>query len=255
MPALIVEAIEFDETNKSFRISLGALAEVLPHVQKDSKIQIYVVEIRDQRDRLVTRFKPFMQLNLKVGEYWDGSKWSPAVYFSEDKAFDLNLARNYRIALIITEINEKILFPFELKTIGYYQPEKVLECLSSIESKLLVLSVKQPILGNAVSHLYDSHARLEENDVEGARTSLRKALEVIGKFASGVVPLTEADNFRDNLKKLTKDLAAFLHYGGPHPGPTPRSSTEMIMELTVICINYLVRAIENKTIKIEESSD
>ena len=255
MPAIMVDAIEFDETKRNFRISLRTLAELFPHIKTDSELQVYLVEIRDQSDRLIRRFKPFMKLWLKVGEYWDSSKWNAAAYFSEDDAFELNLIKNYRIAVIITKINGRIVFPFELKTVGYYQPEKILEHLSSIESSLLLLSVEQPILDNAVSHLYDSQARLGENDIEGARTSLRKSLEVLVKFVSGVVSLNEAENFKDNLKKLTKDLAAFLHYGGPHLGPTPRTTTEMIMEFTAILISYLARAIQDKTIELKDSLD
>lgn len=252
MPAIMIETIRFDDRGRNFYVSLRELAERLPHIKEDGDIEFFVVEIRDERDKLIKRFKPFAKLRSKVGSYWDGSRWNPVIYFSQDEASKLNLANNYRVALLLTEFNKNVLFPFELRAVGYYQPERILEGLSKIESELLLLNLKVPPLDQVVAYIWDSNCRLEENDIEGARTSLRNSLQVLGKFISKVAPLAEAEDFKDNLGKLSRALAGFLHYGGAHPGPAPRRTTEMVMELTIAFVNYLAKAMEDKTIKLEE---
>lgn len=106
-----------------------------------------------------------------------------------------------------------------------------------------------------MSYLFDSYLRLEENDIEGARTSLRNAVQIVrDRFIKNIElkDLEENKKFLKNLRKLTSILSGFLSYGGPHPGPAPRMTTEMIIEIVADIIEYLAKYLENKMIEIVE---
>ena len=57
-------------------------------------------------------------------------------------------------------------------------------------------------------------------------------------------------NFPVILRKLLTNMAKFVRYGGPHLGPAPRTTTEMILAMTIDLLTYLTKSIENKTIAI-----
>jgi hypothetical protein len=100
--------------------------------------------------------------------------------------------------------------------------------------------------------LWDAYTRLEENDVEGARTSVRNSLSIIrDEFIPKIEVVEEAKDFPENLKNLVKRLADFTQYGGPHHGPAPRSTTEMIILMTIELIRYLAKMLEERTISLK----
>jgi hypothetical protein len=107
-----------------------------------------------------------------------------------------------------------------------------LEFFTKIEAGLLSLCLDQPILDKAVSYLWDAYFRLEENDVEGARASLRNSLEILkNEFLPRIKVSTEQESseFPNNMSKLINNIRSFLHYGGPHPGVAPRTTTELFL--------------------------
>jgi hypothetical protein len=261
MPAVISSIIRFNSTihssGKNYYIDLDKFAEVFPHIKGDKKLRFYVVELRNETSKLVKRFKPFKELELKTDEYYSKSwnKLLPCLVIPEDMASQLNIGDNYRITIVVTACDGKPFLPFEFKLIGY-DSERVFEGFSRIEAGLLSLSLEQPLLNMAVSYLWDAYVRLEENDVEGARTSVRNSLYVIrDKLVPGIEVVEEAKDFLKNIKSLVNNLADFIHYGGPHPGPAPRSTTEMIILMTIELIRCLAKMIEDKTISLKTAKE
>jgi hypothetical protein len=253
MPAIISSTAYFDSSEKYYYIDLGELTRVFPHMERGKELRCYVVELRDETGKLVRRFKPFKELVLKTSEYFSTSsnKLLPCIVIPEDVATQINIGDNYRVTIVITAYNGKPFLPFELKLIGY-DAQKVFENFSRIEATLLSQSLRQPVLNKAVSYLWDAYARLEENDVEGARASVRNSLSTIrDEFIPKTEVVEEAKDFPKNLENLVKHLAEFTHYGGPHPGPAPRTTTEMIILMTIELVRHLAKMLEDKTISLK----
>jgi len=255
MPAIMIERVEFDE---GLCISLKNLHQILPFIGKGGDLGFYMIEI-DDNSKLIKRFKPMVRLKTKLEQYYDHvqNSWTPRIKFSEKDALNLNLATGYVISILVTEYNSEPVFPLEIKTLGYGS-EKIAGTLSKIEGRLISLTVKNNVLNKAVSYLFDSYSRLEENDIEGARTSLRNAIDIIRKeFIKNIKikDLEENKEFLKNLRKLTGVLSGFLSYGGPHPGPAPRMTTEMIIEVVADIIEYLARCLEKEMIEITALSE
>ena len=145
------------------------------------------------------------------------------------------------------------IFPFELKPVGY-GVEKVVERLSPIEVEILTCVLENNILNESLSYLYDALRRLEEYDIEGSRTTLRNSLEIIKrKFIPSIIVPEESEEekeFPKRLFNLVRTLQDFLHYGGPHPGPAPKLTTEMIITITIKLIKYLAQSLENNIIQL-----
>jgi len=255
MPVIIISPVYFNSSEKYYYIDLEELTKVFPHIEDNKELRCYIVELRNEVGKLVRRFKPFKELVLKTKEYFSTSlnKWLPCIVIPEDVATQINIGNNYLITIVITAYDGKPFSPFELKPMGY-DAERVLENFSRIEATLLSLSLEQPVLNKAVSYLWDAHARLEENDVEGAGASVRNSLSTIrDEFIPKIEVIEEAKDFPKNLESLVKHLADFTHYGGPHPGPAPRTTTEMIILMTIELVRYLAKMLEDKTISLKTS--
>jgi hypothetical protein len=253
MPVIIISTVYFNPSEKYCYIDLGELTRVFPHIEKNKDLRCYIVEVRNEADKLVRKFKPFKELVLKTNEYFSTllNKWLSCIVIPEDVASQINIGNNYRVTIVITAYDGKPFLPFEPKLIGY-DAERVFEYFSRIEVGLLSLILEQPVLNKAVSYLWDAYARLEENDVEGARTSVRNSLFTIrDEFIPKIDVVEEAKDFPKNLKSLVNNLVDFIHYGGPHPGPAPRSTTEMIILMTIELIRYLGKMLEDKTISLK----
>jgi hypothetical protein len=245
--------VYFNSLEKFYYIDLGELTRVFPHIEDNKELRCYVAELRNEAGKLVRRFKPFKELVLKTSEYFSTllNKRLPCIVIPEDVATRINVGDNYRITIVITAYDGKPFLPFELKLIGY-DAERVFEYFSRIEATLLSLSLEQLVLNKAVSYLWDAYTRLEENDVEGARASVRNSLSIIrDEFIPKIEVIEEAKDFLKNLKSLVDRLADFTHYGGPHPGPAPRSTTEMIILMTIELIRYLAKMLEERTISLK----
>ncbi len=253
MPIVLLDSVEFDESGKNCYIKLNQLHDVLPYIKEGKNVELYLIEIRDGNDKLIKRFKPFMKQILKTGQSYYYNKWGPTLLL--DNNLYQNIGKNYKIGVIIIKYDEQLLLPFEFKPIGY-ESEKLMERFPKIESQLLTLIFENPVLNEAKSYLFDSYSRLEENDIEGARTSLRKSLEVIEKEVIGKIRVVnleeESKGLPSNLANLIKNLKNFVNYGGPHPGPTPLSTTEMVLEVTMTIMEYLAKCLQFKIIEMKE---
>ena len=253
MPAIMVSSVKFE--NNRYSIDLSELADVFPHISGGKDAKLYLIEIRNERNKLVKRFKPFKELELKTATYWYAptQKWMPCLDLPEDVISRFNIGKSYRVATILIAYEGRPFLPLEIKCVGY-DSERVAEYFSKIEADLISLSLEQRILNEAVSHLWDAYSRLEENDVEGARTSVRNSLEVLRKeLVPKIKVIEESEDFPQRIDRLIRELAGFVHYGGPHPGPAPRTTTEMIISVTIELIRYFAKAIENKVMSFEES--
>jgi len=257
MPAIMISNIEFD-TARGYLIDLNELSRAFPHIKGEGEVELYLVEIRNEQNKLVKRFKPFKKLQLQTTEYWQEivKQWIPCLLISKDLASQFNIGKNYKVTIIIIKHAGRIFLPLEIKGIGY-DIQKTLDYLSKIEADLLSLALDQPMLNEASSYLWDAYFRLEENDIEGARTAVRNSLSILDdKFLpSVIVPegSEEVTDFSNKLRKLTTNIKSFVHYGGPHPGPAPRTTTEMTMSLAIELIRYLTRALEKGLITVGES--
>ncbi len=252
MPVVLLDSIEFDESGKNCYLKLNQLQDVLPYIKEGKNVELYLIEIRDGNDKLTKRFKPFKKQTLKTGQSYHYNKWGPTLLF--DNSLYPNIGKNYKIGMIITKYNEQILLPFEMKS-EYGEAGKLIEKLSKIERQLLTLIFENSVLNEAESYLFDSYSRLEENDIEGARTSLRKSLEIIERGVIGKIRVVnleeESKGLPSNLENLVVNLKNFVHYGGPHPGPAPQSTTEMVLEITIIIIEYLANCLQKGLIEIK----
>lgn len=251
MPAVVFSNIEFS-SSYGYYIDLRDLREIFPHIEKDKMMELYLIEVRNEQGKLVKRLKPFQKIELKTC----GLLWGEYLCIPEEIIAKFN-GKNYKIAIVITKYDGKPLLPLELKGFGY-DSGRILESFSKLEANLLLLILEQPILNKAGSYLRDAYFRLEEGDVEGSRTALRNCLQILeDSFLPEIkVPETseETSGFVDRLKKLLKSMEDFLHYGGPHPGPAPRTTTEMVISMTVELIKYLSKALEKRVILLEEGA-
>ena len=257
MPVIVVaEVVKFE--NGNYYVDIDEVRSILPHIKEGGSLKLYVIEIRDENNKLVKRFKPFKELTLKVCSYFYYNYSSKCICIPADLASDLNICVKYRVSAILTAYNGKPLLPFEVRPVKYEVAsiaKSILESLSRIEADLLLLSLEQAALNKAVSYLWEAHFRLEEGDVEGARVSVRNALQVlIDEFVPVIEVKEESKEFPNKLKGLISKLKEFVHYGGPHPGPAPRTTTEMVISMTVELIRYLAKALEVDTISVKPSA-
>ncbi|HDN97986.1 MAG TPA: hypothetical protein ENG68_02400 [bacterium] len=252
MPAIISSYIRFD-TNKGYFIDIHELTETFPHIIKDKEVELYLIELRDQQDKLIRRFKPFKKFKLKVGEYWEEVRKALAscLLIPEDIVSKFNIGSNYKVIIMLNKYDGKPFLPLEIKCVGY-NTQRILEYLSKIEANLLLLSLDQPVLNKACSYLWDAYFRLEENDIEGSRTALRNSLQVLKKEFLSQIALSEkseeSQEFPKKMQQLLTRMTEFLHYGGPHPGPAPRATTEMIISLTTEVIKFFQKGLEKEFI-------
>jgi hypothetical protein len=258
MPAVISFTIR--SWKKYYFADLDELVRIFPHIKEGAKenksLRFYVVELRNEKDKLVKRFKPFKELELKTDELLYGYIGIYCLVIPEDTVSQLNIGDNYRITVIITAYDGKPFLPLELKLMDR-ESEKAFEYFSRIEAGLLSLSLEEPLLNEAVSYLWDAYARLEENDVEGARTSIRNSLRDVirDKFVPRIEVVGEAEEFPERVKRLISSLIELVQYGGPHPGPAPRSTTEMVLLIGIELVRYLAKMLEDRVISLKKEGE
>lgn len=244
MPAII--SSKAHSYRNKFYINIDKLREIESHIAEDMSVEVYLVEVRDEQNRLVKRFKPFEKLQLETRYRRYRTRLILCLKLDAEKASRLNLEEGYKLVLIITKYDETPLIPSSVRAV-YYKLPGILEHLEKAGVKLSLI-LEQSALNKALSYLWDAWFRLEENDVEGARTATRKTLEVLenflNKYRIDVEKLEETKDFQDKMEKLISDIKSFLHYGGPHPGPTPRVTTELVFNLVLQILAYLAKCVE-----------
>jgi len=276
MPAILTAKIQYYQNGDYYYIDISDLIKLFPHLRHAKAFKTFIVEIRNDEGKIVKRFKPFKEQILEKSSFSD--KEILRIY--PDVADQLNLGNDYTITLIATEYHmvesevereiyinimhvpsnpnrykTKPLLPMEIKFLDK-DSQRVFEYISNVEVDFFLLSLKQQLLRDVLSVLWDANVRLFDGDVEGARTSLRNALDLLLK---NIVPRIEnkeeSKEFQGYLEDLVKKLRKFVEYGGPHLGPAPRTSTEMVFSLTVELLKYLTKMLENGTITLRDNEE
>jgi hypothetical protein len=240
--------VMISEILRDYKVPIKKLKIYITEMKSGSYVRLYLLEIRDNKNNLIKRFKPFKDLSLKI-------IYAHSYYlvFPKDLAYELNLHSGYKILAVITSYEGKPLLPFELKPLDR-KAEEVIKSFPSIEANLLTLCFEHDILNKSLSYLFDAYFRLEENDIEGARVSLRNSLEVLRRELLPVLEVREeSKSFRENLESLISKLRGFLNYGGPHPGPAPKITTEMVISMAIELIKYLAKSLEAGIISMKPS--
>jgi hypothetical protein len=87
----------FSEILRDYSILIWKLKSYIPGMKSGIHVRLYLLEIRDNKNNLIKRFKPFKDLSLKIiytHKYY--------LIFPEDLAYELNLHRGYKILAVIT---------------------------------------------------------------------------------------------------------------------------------------------------------
>jgi len=256
MPLILVEKVEWNKISKAYYVSLRSLQLIIPHLKTGDSLGVSITEVRNERRNLVKKFKPKKEI-MKVSRI-------PSFYtlhhaeqeidrlslsFPPDRASDLNIGNNYYVCILITEHNGKPLLPFELKCIGPGS-EEVAKNFDKIDVSLMSISL--PELQEAVNYLLEANSLDKEGRIEDVRTNLRKALESLEKIRGKIKPLPgkETEEFGRLLTNLIHDIKGFVSYGGPHLGPTPKPTTEMVFNMTVEILKMISQNILEENISI-----
>jgi len=267
MPAILTAKIQYYQRDSFYYIDISNLIKLLPHLRNSNAFKTFIVEVRNDEGKLLKRFKPFMEQILKKDSLYFENYFTEILRIPPDIADQLNLGNDYTITLIATEYRiaergsytitykMKPLLPMEIKFLDK-DSQRVFEYISNVEVDFFLLSLKQQLLRDVLSALWDANVRLFEGDVEGARTSLRNALDLLLKnIVPRIESKEESKEFQGYLEDFVKKLRKFVEYGGPHPGPAPRTSTEMVFSITVDLLKYLTKMLEDGTIMLRDHEE
>jgi hypothetical protein len=258
MPVILTAKIQYyySQYENYYYIDISDLVKLFPHLRNAEAFKTFIVEIRNDEGKLVKRFKPLKEQILKKASF----RSAEILRIDPDIADKLNLGNGYTITLIVAEYSEDTykmipVLPMEIKFLDK-DSQRVFEYISKVEIDFFLLSLKQQLLRDVLSVLWDTNVRLFEGDVEGARTSLRNALDLLLKnIVSRIESKEESKEFREYLTDLIKRLRKFVEYGGPHPGPAPRTSTEMVFSMTVDLLKHLTKMLEDGTIMLRDHEE
>jgi len=250
MPFVLDKEVRWD--GRYYHISLADLVSIIPHLKEGDTITFSVLRIRNEQNKLVKkRLRPLKKNSMTVSSYYDAvyKKWIPSLRFIPYQAQELNIGKNYHITILIVAHNHGTLFPFEWKYVGP-DAEEIVGTLDRIEPTLI--SIMHPELQETINYLLEARASESEGRIEDARTNLRKALEALTKVREKikVTPGKETEDFGRRLENLIRSVKAFVDYGGPHLGPAPKPTTDMIFNMTVELVKMLARNIEEGTLII-----
>jgi hypothetical protein len=241
MPFILVETLEWD--GKDYNLSIEELQKIVPHIKDEDLLTFSILEIRNERNELVRRLKPLTKTtkkaSLNLTSHIIRSHQPPlSLKFSVDEANELNFGRDYKMAILITEHNHKPLFPFELRY-GGFGAEEIAKSIGKVEVSLL--SVTQPDLQQAVNYLLEASMLYEDGRIEDVRAKLRLSLEALSKIRGKIqpVPGKEDKKFDERLENLIKGIKGFVDYGGPHLGPAPKPTTDMVFNMIVELVKML----------------
>jgi hypothetical protein len=258
MPVVLIERVEFEGDN--YYIPLRELSNVAPHIKELGSITFFILEIRNEKNQLIKKVKILKEMRSTISQYYDSvyKQWTTCIRFHPYRAVELNIGKNYHVAILITEHNGKPLFPFEIKPLGP-NAEEIVKNFEKIETILFSSSLTQPSLQEAIRYLLEASSYLKDGEIENARTSLRKSLDTLRskRFLSKikVTPGQETDDFPERLKGLLSKIKSFVDYGGPHPGPSPKGTTEMVLNMTAEFIRCIARNVDEKVITIQENKE
>ena len=246
--------MEWSKVSKTYCVNLRELHSIIPHLKIGDSLGISIIEVRNEHRNLVKKFKPkkeIMKVSPLPPPYYTGPQFESrlSLNFSPDRASELNIGNNYHVCLLITEHNGKSILPFELKCIGPSSQE-VANYFDKIDVDLM--SIAQPELQETVNYLLEASALDKEGRIEDVRMNLRKALEALAKIREKIKPLPgkETEDFGKRLERLIQGIKGFVDYDGPHLGPTPKPTTEMVFNMTVETLKMISQNILEGNISV-----
>lgn len=256
MPFVLVERLLWD--NKDYNLSIEELQQILPHIKEGDLLTFSLLEIKNERGEIVRRFKPTTRMHKTASLNLTSRiirRESPplSLKFSPYEASELNIGSDYELAILILEHNHKPLFPFELRY-GGIGAEEFAKSLGKIEANLLTIT--QTELQETINYLIEASILDKEGRIEDARTNLRKSLEALSKIREKIrpVPQREDEEFGRRLENLIKGIKGFVDYGGPHLGPAPKPTTDMVFSMIAELVKMLSRNIAEGNITIAGES-
>lgn len=241
MPFILIGNIRWD--GKDYNLSIEELQDILPHIKENDTLTFSILEIRNERNELVKRFKPISRMRISLTMDYTShvirrDRPPLSLKFSPYQATELNIGDNYKMAILILEVSGKPLFPFELRC-GGYGAEEFAKSLEKIEANLFLIT--QPELQETVNYLLEASMFEKQGRIEDVRTYLRKAIETLINIRDKikVAPGKETEDFGRRLENLLKSIKSFVDYGGPHLGPAPKPTTDMVFNVIVEIVKML----------------
>ncbi|MEM2637526.1 MAG: hypothetical protein QXL15_04185 [Candidatus Korarchaeota archaeon] len=250
MPLILVKTLMYNGESKSYYLPVKELKKAYPHVAAGDPVKFIILEVKNERNEVVKKFEIVKEKNLE-NERAD-NKGSLVLKFSTEELSELGIAQNYKIAIYILSVKDMFLFKHEIKAIGH-EAEKLAQELTPFETELSAMCI--PGLEEAARYLRDARRLYEQGKIENSRVNLRKAIESLKSFIPSIkpVPRKEDKNFVSMVDKLLDAYRSFVNYGGPHIGPTPRPTTEMVIEGIRSIIKMILENIEEKNIEVNAS--
>ena len=250
MPVLMVSDIHF--LDGYYCINISALKYTFPQIEADRYVNIFLIEVRDENDKIIKKFAPFKeQLRMKILNI-PGTKLYYICLPTEisDKH---GVGQYYKIVFIITKYDNKPLANGYIKFVGVGS-EKYQKLFKNIGTMLLTLlySIDNEILHEATIYAFNAYIKLKKGEIEDSRTWLRKVLESLEKIFNYEIKVSEIESkeYPKYICKLIKALKKFVNYGGPHEGPAPEHTTKFILYVTKKLIEHLSYYIYNEVISI-----
>ncbi|MCD6155257.1 MAG: hypothetical protein J7J22_05780 [Candidatus Verstraetearchaeota archaeon] len=243
--------------NGAYCFEISSLIEKFPHLKECRTMEAYLLEIKNESGKVIKVFKPPKKLQFLFGRTWSYSNYY--LVLPKEISDKFGIGKDYRITVLLMKHDGKVLLPFEIKQIGYYSTEEVYaNIIKDIKEVIDLLSIEQSELQSAVKYTFDSYLRLQEGDVEGARTSLRKSLEALKDFLKIIKVVKtekaieeESMEFPSKMRSLISRIQDLLQYGGAHLGPAPKTTTQMIFHMTVDILKGLAKLIDNGVIILQ----
>ena len=277
MPVLMVSRIDFLEnysaTSKEekspkgcYCIDISKLIDTYPHIKVAKSIDIFLIAVIDEKDKIIKKFEPFKKLSdaeilTKTYTEFDYNKSTIKIIaikycicLPTDISDKLGIGQNYKAVFIITKYDNEPLVRGYFKFVGD-DSEKYQRLFKDMGTKLLILlySINNDNLHEAISYVFKAYRKLKNREIADSRTWLRKALETLEEIFNYEIKVSEIESkeYPNYICKLIKALKNFVNYGGPHKGPAPEHTTKFILYVTEKLIEHLSYSIYNKVISID----
>ena len=270
MPVLMVSKIDFLEFHSDeykekglpkgfYCINISDLIEIFPHIENGKDVDIFLIEVRDEKNEIIRKFAPFEKpLRSKILYLSPKSLKYPIrgwyILLPPNISNELSIGQNYKVVFIITKYDNNPLAPEYIKYVDDGS-EKYRKLFKNIEIKLLTLlySIDNRTLHEAIIYVLNAYHKLKNKEVEDSRTWLRKALETLEEIFNYEIKVSEIESkeYPKYICKLIKALKNFVNYGGPHKGPAPEHTTKFILYVTEKLLEHLSYSIYKRVISID----
>ncbi|RLF81033.1 hypothetical protein DRN38_02980 [Thermococci archaeon] len=249
-----------------YYFDISSLIEKFPHLKECKTMEGYLLEIKDEFGKVITVFKPpkKLQFLFRTKTVYAKTSNTPHIHhcliIPKEISYKLGIGKDYKITVLLMKHDGNVLLPFEIKQMGHYGTDEVyVHSIKEMKEIIDLLSIEQSELQRATEYAFDSYLRLQEGDIEGARTSLRKSLEALMGFLKKIEVVKteeaieeESMKFPSKMRALINKMQDLIHYGGAHLGPAPKTTTEMVFHMSVDILKGLAKLIDNRVITVQK---